>query len=994
MMKKMFFQKCLAVLLAVTLTLGGFSALNSGSALAAENETENIVTNGNGGKTDVGAWYTTYNTAAFWGENGRFSDPKTSPIGYKALLSDGSYGIPDSGSAAEIDFQLSKMAEAGIDFIVFDLTNGGLTDQFYYGMSSGLSFILNNAKLTCERIALWNATHRWQIRYAVGVGVYATLREAYTGEGTADIGLAAELQAQAVYETFVSNEVYGKYYYTVNEKPLLVLHETGNAYPETAWNSYAATAGNTTEYGSRFTVRGSNSRARAGAYGWYTYGSTSDDNACGAVADAEVMLVCPGQCNHANGNTTPAASREDGAHYSQNWEAALEAVPRIVMISSLNDYMEDTAIWPTDTSECTAEEHWTTDGAEDPDKYWNITVDYITRLRTKNGDALNDASKRTSENLVLGMTPATPNSRTTGGISVLTDGNHAYSASQGYVLYGAGGTNTNDANETYYQFAFDSARMLNRFKLYLNNQETSMRPRDIAVDVRLSDGSWVRTAARYDIDYGHDNITVAKDGVVLDSRLEFTFPAIECTAFRVTSNRQRTRVVNNALTSTYNWRLTEIEAYYDTSITDYTGIGDPDNTAYVINALSDDVPTRGRTVTTNSTNGSTKGLDRITNSAWSGDGSGNVLIYYNTDSNTVYLDIEFAHPAPINRVELYHFFEWAGTYLKRSVKDVAIDALTPDGEYVRVVEKHDIEYTRTSNGYEDLIYYFPAMLASGIRVTYNKVQDGGYLHGATPLITPNEIQADYKMDVTTAMYTGIEEATVTGAEIPPYCSKNFALGATVSSSNTNAYHAEKTPVSNLTDGKNTRDSAQSIINYMDNGIAWYRVDFDKKCRVNNVKLYLSMYEPDKLPQDIGVDILVGENWLRVAEMHDISYAKNGDGTLANSDRILNFTFAPAQCSAVRLVASNQRNATAIFRAVELECYLDPGISEYTGVALPDKIAHIAAALGDVNNDLTADSADLLLMRKVLLDEKSVYPCDANYDGELDVRDLVCVKKVV
>lgn len=992
MMKK-YLKKGLAALLAVTLTLGGFSTLNSGSALAAENETENIVTNGNGGKTDVGAWYTTYNTAAFWGENGRFSDPKTSPIGYKALLSDGSYGIPDSGSTAEIDFQLSKMAEAGIDFIVFDLTNGGLTDQFNYGIDSGLSFILNNAKMTCERIALWNATHRWQIRYAVGVGVYATLRETYTGEGTADIGLAAELQAQAVYETFVSNEVYGKYYYTVNEKPLLVLHETGNPYPETEWNNYAATAGNTTEYGSRFTVRGSNSRARAGAYGWYTYGSTSDDNACGAVADTEVMLVCPGQCNHANGNTTPSAYREDGAHYSQNWEAALEAVPRIVMISSLNDYMEDTAIWPTDTSECTVEEHWTTDGAEDPDKYWDITVDYITRLRTKNGDALKDAVMRTSENLVLGMTPSTPN-YTKNGISALTDGNHAYGASQGYVLYGAGATNTNAANETYYQFAFDSARMLNRIKLYLSTEETKIRPRDIAVDVRLSDGSWVRTAARYDIDYVYDNITVAKDGVVLNSRLEFTFPAIECTAFRVTSNRQRTRVANNALTAVYNWRLTEIEAYYDTSITDYTGIGDPDNTAYVINALSDDVPTRNRTVTTDSTYAGTKGLDLITNNVRSGDGSG-ILIYYNTNSNTVYLDIEFAHPAPINRVELYHFYEWSGSYLKRSFRDVAIDALTPDGEYVRVAEKHNIDYTRTSNGYGQLYYYFPAMLATGIRVTYNKVQDGDYLYSKLlPLITPNEIQADYATTVTSEMYTGIEEATVAGAEITLCCSKNFALGATVSSSNTEAYHAEKTPVSNLTDGKNTRDSAQSIINYMANGIAWYRVDFDKKCRVNNVKLYLSMYEPDKLPQDIGVDILVGENWLRVAELHNISYAKNGDGTLANSDRILNFTFAPAQCSAVRLVASKQRNATAIFRTVELECYLDPGISEYTGVALPDEIAYIAAALGDVNNDLTADSADLLLMRKVLLGEKSVYRCDANYDGELDVRDLVCVKKAM
>lgn len=127
------------------------------SAIAAD---ETIATNGNGGKTDVGAWYTTYNTNNFWGTNGRFSDPENPAVGYKALHSDGTYGLPNSGSADEIDFQLEKMAEAGIDFIVFDLTNGGLTDKLTYGNGTNLAFILNNAKLTCERIAKWNENHR------------------------------------------------------------------------------------------------------------------------------------------------------------------------------------------------------------------------------------------------------------------------------------------------------------------------------------------------------------------------------------------------------------------------------------------------------------------------------------------------------------------------------------------------------------------------------------------------------------------------------------------------------------------------------------------------------------------------------------------------------------------------------------------------------------------------------------------------------------------
>lgn len=51
-----------------------------------------LSTNGNGGATDVGAWFTTYNTSAFWGETGRFSDPNNVPVGFKALRADGTYG--------------------------------------------------------------------------------------------------------------------------------------------------------------------------------------------------------------------------------------------------------------------------------------------------------------------------------------------------------------------------------------------------------------------------------------------------------------------------------------------------------------------------------------------------------------------------------------------------------------------------------------------------------------------------------------------------------------------------------------------------------------------------------------------------------------------------------------------------------------------------------------------------------------------------------------
>lgn len=974
-------KKALALLVCMAVVLAGLPGVWATTVAAAA-----ISTNGNGGKTDVGAWYTTYNTTAFWGANGRFSDPSTAPIGYKALRADGTFGLPDSGSAAEIDFQLQKMAEAGIDFIVFDLTNGGLSEKLTYGSGENLAFIVKNAKLTCERLALWNESHRWQIRYAIGVGVYAGLRNSYVdGDGTraASVGEAAEAQAQAVKEQFLDNSQYGKYYYTLDGKPLLILHETGTDSPAESWAAYT---GDKT-YGSQFAVRGSNSRAGAGSYGWYTAGSVADNNGCGSVADSEVMLVCPGQFNHSGGNTTPNARREDGAHYAQNWVAALEQTPRIVMISSFNDYMEDTAVWPADTTNCTAEEHWLTDGKEDAYKYWDMTVSYIAQLRAKNGDVLNTADKRTSSNRLLGMTPSTPG-YAKDGIANLTDGDHSYTALQGYVLYGAGSGNTNAYNETYYQFDFDTLTKLNQVKLYLSNQEPKIRPRDIAVDVRLSDGSWMRMAARYNIDYVYDNITNAKDGVVTDSRLEFNFPAVECTALRLTSNRQRTRDINNAPTSTYNWRLTEIEAYYTAGLSDYTGIGDPDKTAYSINALSECIPSRGQTVTTDSTHGGTKGLNLVTNNVWSQEQ--NVLLYFNSNSNTVYADIPFQRVSTINRVVLYQFYEHTGSYLKRNPRDVAIDVLTPDGEYVRVAERHNIPDPRTSTGHQQTDYYFPAMAALGVRVTYNKVQDDGFRHGSTPLVSPVEIQADYKTTVTPSMYTGIETATVDGSEIPYYPSLNLLAGGTVSSSNTNASLAASYPADRLLDGDCSRNAPCGIINYT-KGLAYYRVDLAAARQLNSVKLYLSQYEPGKAPQDIGVDIYDGTRWIRVAEKHAITYGVNqGDNTLQEADRIQEFTFAPMMVYAVRIVAANARNSSGNFRAVELEAYFDRNITKYTGVALPDALEYMAAVPGDVNNDLVANGEDMALTRKALLGVSGAYACDANYDGETDIRDLVYV----
>ena len=65
--------------------------------------------------------------------------------------------------------------------------------------------------------------------------------------------------------------------------------------------------------------------------------------------------------------------------------------PRIVMITTFNDYNEDSAIFPTDTSGCdnSYEEQWYDETGElNASLYFDITCEAIQKLRKKNGDCL------------------------------------------------------------------------------------------------------------------------------------------------------------------------------------------------------------------------------------------------------------------------------------------------------------------------------------------------------------------------------------------------------------------------------------------------------------------------------------------------------------------------------------------------------------------------------------------------------------------------------
>ncbi len=345
-----------------------------------------IKTNGNGGRTDIGAWFVTYNTSEMWANNFGHGFP----IKYRTILPDGTYGIPDSYNTDVIDFQIAQLAEAQIDFILFDLTNGGLTEKIPYGWD-GNQWIVETAQLTCERLKAWNESHDWKVKYAVGVGVYANLRK------TLSIGEAAEYQSEAVLTKFY--HAYGEdNYYQIDGKPLLILHDFGNESALTVpggWNMYSASSSTDHDAGDQFTIRGSLSTPHEDTgYAWYTPMG-------GTVVTEESATVCPGQWNHAN--SMPNAYRENGKHYINDWKTILKSdiTPDVVLISSFNDYNEDTAVFTADTSQCNPEweEQWIDDtGNLNPSMYWEITKEGIATLRNKNKDSFADLKAVISKN--------------------------------------------------------------------------------------------------------------------------------------------------------------------------------------------------------------------------------------------------------------------------------------------------------------------------------------------------------------------------------------------------------------------------------------------------------------------------------------------------------------------------------------------------------------------------------------------------------------------
>lgn len=325
-----------------------------------------VRTNGNGGPTDVGIWYCTN-----WDANGGGWWKLST---YRTLLPDGSYGMHDGADVAVIDFHLQKLAEAQIDFVLFDDTNGD-----FNGYGPRTTWIKEKSKQVCARIKLWNSSHSWKIKYAFAIGSFMIGDRQYPTATSYDV---IEQQARCVAQEVLLNEAYrSDDYYSIDGKPLLVVLDYQSD-ARTRWANYPGTK----DWANRFALRWAGTSGgysvAAGDYGWAM-------NSAGVLLHPEVEYLQPGHDNHLPPrHGWMHTSRQNGDYYVNNWNKILRhPLPRIVMIGAFNDYVEDSAVWTAVTSVEYPKtrlpiEPWRGhDGQLHPSMYWDYTVGIIRTLR-------------------------------------------------------------------------------------------------------------------------------------------------------------------------------------------------------------------------------------------------------------------------------------------------------------------------------------------------------------------------------------------------------------------------------------------------------------------------------------------------------------------------------------------------------------------------------------------------------------------------------------
>lgn len=281
----------------------------------------------------IGSWYSLY-----WNAPGKPHSHWSEWTRYQPLA-----GYYTSGDSNVITSHFSQMKSAGIEFVIFDNTNGtgndgGTIDQNMRAIINTNDNLKTNSQL--------------KFSVALGFGLWgARSVEAHNRE------------ADYIWNDFAQN----RNHYQINGKPLLVNYNSYESKECFAadWNDQRFSvrkAGGMIDGSDPFLQKYSNE----GLWGWVIKSPQ--------IKSPEAITVMPGwHTRHLGRNTTPI-ERQNGIYYMKQWLFAIKNNPRHIVIASWNDWAEETSIEPARSVSATK---WTDAyGTETPDLYLQITTAY------------------------------------------------------------------------------------------------------------------------------------------------------------------------------------------------------------------------------------------------------------------------------------------------------------------------------------------------------------------------------------------------------------------------------------------------------------------------------------------------------------------------------------------------------------------------------------------------------------------------------------------